>query len=256
MADDYLSSGDYRNRLAARDALGKAIVKTMDENRLDAMAYPTTRRIAPRIGGNQIGTNAGLSAQTGFPAITVPAGFTPSGFPVGIELLGRRFAEPTLIGLAYAYEQSTRHRRPPSTTPPLGAAPTQSTNEAPRFIPEPGAVTFEATAKGTDSDVPVPFDVMGRFTFNSRTRQLGYDVRTSGPSPDEIGGIYLHRRASRMNGGVAYILSKISGSPTAGVVILTEGEAADLVAGKFYVAAISKKSPRLSARANLAPSTR
>jgi Asp-tRNA(Asn)/Glu-tRNA(Gln) amidotransferase A subunit family amidase len=255
VANDYLSSQDYRNRLAARDALGQAIVKTMDENRLDAIAYPTTRRIAPRIGGNQIGSNAGLSAQTGFPAITVPAGFTPSGFPVGIELLGRRFAEPTLIGLAYAYEQSTRHRRPPSTAPPLGAGPTQSTNEAPTFSPEPGAVTFEATAKGTDSDVPVPFDVMGRFTFNRRTRQLGYDVRTSGPSPDEIGGIYLHRRANRMNGGVAYILSKVSRSPTAGVVSLTEGEAADLVAGKFYIAAISKKSPRLSARANLAPPT-
>ena len=104
--------------------------------------------------------------------------------------------------------------------------------------------------------MPVPFDVLGRFTFNSRTRQLGYDVRTSGASPDEIGGIYLHRRASRMNGGVAYILSKVSRSPTAGVVILTEGEAADLVAGKFYLAAISKKSPRLSARGNLAPSTR
>ena len=69
MPDDYLSGGDYRNRLAARDALGQAIVKTMDENRLDAIAYPTTRRIAPRIGGNQIGTNAGLSAQTGLPAI-------------------------------------------------------------------------------------------------------------------------------------------------------------------------------------------
>ena len=56
-----------------------------------------------------------------------------------------------------------------------------------------------------------------------------------------------------MNGGVAYILSKVSRSPTAGVVTLTEGEAADLVAGKFYIAAMSKKSPRLSARANLAP---
>jgi hypothetical protein len=224
----------------------------MDENRLDAIAYPTTRRIAPRIGGNQIGTNAALSAQTGFPAITVPAGSTPSGFPVGIELLGRRFAEPTLIGLAYSYEQSTRHRRPPSTTPPLGAAPPQSAHQAPRFSPERGALTFEATAKGQESDVPVPFDLMGRFTFNSRTRQLGYDVRTSGASPDEIAGIYLHRRTSRINGGVAYILSKASGSPTVGAVTLTEGEAADLVAGKFYIAAMSTKSPRLSVRANLA----
>ena len=52
-------------------------------------------------------------------------------------------------------------------------------------------MTIEATGKGTDSNVSVPFDVMGRFTFNSRTRQLGYVVRTSGASPDDIGGIYL-----------------------------------------------------------------
>jgi len=61
------------------------------------------------------------------------------------------------------------------------------------------------------------------------------------------------RERHARRGGVAYILSKASQSPTAGVVSLTEGEAADLVAGKFYIAAMSKKSPRLSARANLAP---
>src|SRR5438034_5304598 len=63
---------DYRRRLAARSALGQAIVRVMDDNRLDAIAYPTTRRIAPLLGSNQTGSNAGLSEQTGFPAITVP----------------------------------------------------------------------------------------------------------------------------------------------------------------------------------------
>ena len=86
----------------------------MDDNRVDALAYPVARRIVPVAGGNQLGSNAGLSAQTGFPAINVPAGFTAGGFPVGIELLGRPFAEPTLIALAYSFEQLTRHRRPPS----------------------------------------------------------------------------------------------------------------------------------------------
>jgi Asp-tRNA(Asn)/Glu-tRNA(Gln) amidotransferase A subunit family amidase len=51
----------------------------------------------------------------------VPAGFTPDGLPVGLEMLGRAFAESRLIALAYAFEQGTGHRRPPVTTPPLGA---------------------------------------------------------------------------------------------------------------------------------------
>jgi Asp-tRNA(Asn)/Glu-tRNA(Gln) amidotransferase A subunit family amidase len=78
----------------------------MDANRLDAIVYPTARRIAPQVGGNQIGSNAGLGAD-GVPAITVPAGFTPRGFPVGVEMLGRPAAEPALLGLAFAYRQAT-----------------------------------------------------------------------------------------------------------------------------------------------------
>ena len=115
--DDYLTSDDYRRRLAARDALTRGVVAVMDAGRLDAIVYPTTRRIAPPLGGNQVGSNAGLSAQTGMPAITVPAGFTAEGFPVGIELLARPFGEPTLIALAYSYEQATHHRTPPPIAP-------------------------------------------------------------------------------------------------------------------------------------------
>jgi len=115
--DDYLTSDDYKRRLAARDTLARAVAAVMDAGRLDAVVYPTTRRIAPKLGGNQAGSNAALSAQTGMPAITVPAGFTAEGFPVGIELLARQFAEPTLIALAYSYEQATHHRMPPATTP-------------------------------------------------------------------------------------------------------------------------------------------
>jgi Asp-tRNA(Asn)/Glu-tRNA(Gln) amidotransferase A subunit family amidase len=49
----------------------------------------------------------------------VPAGFADDGMPVGLELLGRRFAEPGLLKLAYAFEQATHHRRPPALTPKL-----------------------------------------------------------------------------------------------------------------------------------------
>jgi Asp-tRNA(Asn)/Glu-tRNA(Gln) amidotransferase A subunit family amidase len=54
-----------------------------------------------------------LSPHTEFPAITVPMGFTRDGLPAGIQFLGDAWSEPTLIRIAHAYEQATRHRRPP-----------------------------------------------------------------------------------------------------------------------------------------------
>jgi Asp-tRNA(Asn)/Glu-tRNA(Gln) amidotransferase A subunit family amidase len=53
--------------------------------------------------------------------LTVPAGFTEDGLPVGITFFGRAFSEGKMIRLAYAYEQATHHRTPPKTTPALPA---------------------------------------------------------------------------------------------------------------------------------------
>ena len=251
--DDYLSGDDYKRRLAARVALGEAVTTMMDEHRLTAVVYPTTRRVAPVVGGNQIGSNAALAAQTGFPAITVPAGFTPGGFPVGIELLGRPFGEPTLIALAYSFEQSTHHRRPPSSTPPLGAKEVVAPPVQTSADTGAGSLRIEATATGAQAVPPsdVPFTATAQISFNSQTRQLGYHVSLPAAFLDQIAGVYLHRRANRQNGGVAYILAKSPAAPISGKVMLSEPEASDLKAGKFYVAVISRKSPRLSARANL-----
>jgi len=54
------------------------------------------------------------------PAIVVPAGFTEDNLPVGLTFMGRPYADGDMIALAYAYEQATQHRRPPSTTPAIG----------------------------------------------------------------------------------------------------------------------------------------
>jgi hypothetical protein len=251
--DDYLASDDYKKRLAARDALAQAVTKAMDDSRVDALAYPVTRRIAPVLasGGNQIGSNAGLSAQTGLPAISVPAGFTAGGFPVGIELLGRAFAEPTLIALAYSFEQSTRHRRPPASTPVVGA---RAAIAAPEPVEIGGeSVSFDVAATGAKSVPPsdVPFNASARFTFYSKTRALGFDIALPAASLDQIAGVYLHRRVNRPNGGVAHILAKTPAPRVLGFVTLSEQEATDLKAGKLYVAVVSRQSPRLSARADL-----
>jgi amidase len=110
---------EYLEHIVKRDTLRQAILKAMADHRLDALVYPTIRRKANVAGQPQAGTNCHLSANSGLPAIVVPGGFSPDGLPVGVELLGRAWSEPLLIKLAYAYEQATRHRRPPASTPAL-----------------------------------------------------------------------------------------------------------------------------------------
>jgi amidase len=102
--------------------LGQGLLKAMDEARLDALIYPTWNN-PPRLIGDlntPHGNNSNrLSPPTGFPALTVPMGFARGTLPAGLQMLGRPWSEPTLFKLAYAYEQATRHRRPPASTPPL-----------------------------------------------------------------------------------------------------------------------------------------
>jgi amidase len=60
------------------------------------------------------------AAVAGYPNITVPAGFSFGELPVGVNFIGRRWAEPTLLKLAYGYEQGTHHRHAPRFVPTLG----------------------------------------------------------------------------------------------------------------------------------------
>ena len=253
--DDYLTRDDYRNRLAARDSLGQALLKVMDDNRLDAIVYPTARRIAPIVGGNQIGSNAGS-----FGADRLPGDFSArrvlqrAAFPSASSCFARPFAEPTLIGLAYSYEQATKHRRPPASAPrTAGARVDRVTSHVPSGSGA-GSLRAEVTATGAQSIPPssVAFRAAARFSFNERTRELAYEVVVSGASSDRAGGVYLHRRANRPNGGVAYVLAKAGHrSPISGSVTLVEAETADLKAGKFYLSVVSRKNPLLRARADI-----
>jgi Asp-tRNA(Asn)/Glu-tRNA(Gln) amidotransferase A subunit family amidase len=107
---------------ARRTELSTVVAALMYEQRVDVLAYPTLRRKAALIGEPQRGAeNCQLSASTGLPAISMPAGFTDDGVPVGVELLGAAWSEPRLLSLAFAYEQTVHPRQAPPSTPPLTA---------------------------------------------------------------------------------------------------------------------------------------
>lgn len=106
-----------------RVALRVAVTHLMDSLQLDAMVYPTWSN-PPRLIGDlntPHGDNSQLfSPSTGFPSITVPMGYARNQqLPAGVSFFGRAWSEGTLIGLAYDYEQHTRHRRAPTSAPPL-----------------------------------------------------------------------------------------------------------------------------------------
>jgi Asp-tRNA(Asn)/Glu-tRNA(Gln) amidotransferase A subunit family amidase len=107
---------------AYRDQVRAAVTKSMDAQKLDAFVYPTWSN-APRLIGDlnsPHGDNSQFfSPTTGFPSIQVPMGYTRGVLPAGITFFGRAWSEATLIKLAYSYEQHTRHRRPPASTPPV-----------------------------------------------------------------------------------------------------------------------------------------
>lgn len=109
----------YRTALAKRDTTRDAVLAAMTSRGITALAYPTLRRKPARIGEPQAGSNCQLSPTTGLPAISIPAGFTEDGLPVGLDLLGLPFSEPALLKAAYAYERSVAPRKPPRSTPPL-----------------------------------------------------------------------------------------------------------------------------------------
>ncbi|MEZ4455349.1 MAG: hypothetical protein R2882_02180 [Gemmatimonadales bacterium] len=95
----------------------------MDGGRYDALIYPTWSNPPRKIGDltTPHGDNNQLfSPSTGFPAVTLPMGYTRGGLlPAGLQFFGRPWDERTLFHLAFDYEQTTRHRRPPVATPPL-----------------------------------------------------------------------------------------------------------------------------------------
>ena len=175
---DTVSSWDsdaHRLTLTRQGRLRVRMQFIMDSLSLDALAYPTMRQKPTLVGEIQAGSTCNLSAQSGLPAISIPAGFSADGLPIGLELMGRAFTDVRLVSIAYAFEQSGARRRTPSTTPALvrGAAPLA----APIVL---SAVGKRATASA-------------RFTFDAPSNLLRWSVSLSGAAPDEVQAVVLRR---------------------------------------------------------------
>ncbi|NTV64174.1 MAG: amidase, partial [Oscillochloris sp.] len=117
-----LDEPTYRQALGqSRDASRVLIDELLGMHQLDAIVMPSASPAWPidLINGDHfLGGSSDLAARAGYPLISMPAGDI-HGLPVGINLMGRAFAEPTLIRLAYAFEQAAKARRPPQFKPTL-----------------------------------------------------------------------------------------------------------------------------------------
>ncbi|KPQ32238.1 MAG: amidase [Phormidesmis priestleyi Ana] len=137
-----LTDPDYIDALTnGRDLIRNSTLNLLESNRLDALIYPTSGCPASPLPGLEDATylcESGPSPTdianiSGFPDIQVPSGFTSDGLPVSLSFLGNAYSEPTLIGLAYAFEQATNVRMAPSLFPALAGEEIEYES-----IPEPG----------------------------------------------------------------------------------------------------------------------
>ena len=111
-----LTEPEYLEALAASgEALRERLAAVMDAHELDALIAPTNGPawMTDHVNGDnyQVGSSS-YAAVSGYPNITVPAGFI-AGLPIGLSFIGRPFTERELIDMAYAFEQATLVRQPP-----------------------------------------------------------------------------------------------------------------------------------------------
>jgi amidase len=180
-------SEPYKRALAKQIALRERLVFLFDSLRLDAIVYPTMRQRPVFIDDAQPGGTCQLAAHSGLPAISMQAGFTADGLPIGIELMGRPLGDARLVALAYAFEQAGTRRRPPPTTPALvnGRAP--------------APVTLVATASAPSASA------RAQLSFDQTRNRLTYNVQITG-NADRVHAVVIRRVDS-----TARVIHRLSG---------------------------------------------
>lgn len=225
-------SAAYRGAIEEGHRLRQAVTAVMDSLGVDALVYPTMN-VQPTLNPEfQRGSTCQLSAHSGLPALSVPAGFTPAGLPMGVEFLGRAFDDARLLAFGFAYEQATGWRRRPATTPPLvhGRAPSP--------------VAWSVSASGPGGEA-----LQAAFTFDPVRGSLAWDVAVSGVAAGEVHAVALRRRIDDQQTNVVLRLSGPEVLHAAGEERLTPSLRAWLEEGALTVEVFTRAHPFGAARA-------
>jgi Asp-tRNA(Asn)/Glu-tRNA(Gln) amidotransferase A subunit family amidase len=228
-------SDAYRAALAKQAALRARLVSLFDSLRLDALIYPTMQRRPVFVGEAQPGTTCTLSAHSGLPALSLPAGFTNDGLPVGLELMGKPFDDAALVAMAYAFEQSPggARRRAPLTTPVLlnGRSP--------------GMQSYRASAGAA----------VVSFRYDALRSELQYEVTVPASAIRESQAVVLRRTdATGVGGGSPRmrVVQRLLGAGVAsasGVIPLAELDRRALGDGRLGILHVTTARPLGSAAA-------
>jgi amidase len=231
----------YAKILAKRRALNALVLKILAEQKLDALLYPSSLRRPPLIGSEDgmVAPTCQFSATSGLPAIAIPAGFTERGHPIGLELLGATFAEPTLIKLAYGWEQTAHPRKPPFSTPPL------VDDKAP--VP----IAFKTTMRAKSGGAATV-----DFRYDPTRGVLDIGATATGLAADQM--IALTFQRSREGGPGPILAPVIVHGNLKGSVQLTLSapDRAALLSGGFYTALYTRAAPLGAAKATVIVPTR
>ncbi len=214
---------EYQRRLANRAVLAELLVETLEANDLDALVYPTLRVKPVFVGEDQYASMCRPSAHSGLPAISLPAGFTADGMPVGVELLARPYADSRLIAFGYAWEQVADPRRAPERTPSL--------------VSDVLSYEFDIESQ----------QIKGELRLDRPTQTLHYALDISAVDTANIEELRLHRGGGGRNGPVIELL----GSSLEGSVAIRNEDLAALTGGNLYLAVYTQDVPSELARGQI-----
>ena len=198
--------------------LNAAVAQVLASHDLDGLIHPTVHTVAAKLGETQHGMSGRLSCFSGVPLLTLPIGFTASGLPVGLSIIGETLSDERLVAMAYAMESVLDARAAPIATPMLlgGRAPA------------PIAFTTQI-----DDVVAIDMELnVSRHTLRYQTKYL---------TKNAIYAVCLHRAK---HGPIIQCLSGLKGVRSQGELRLTRTHMALLRQGESYVRVYSKTSPK------------